>query len=39
LLRDTNKINYDVAKYFLNELKEISNIFGASLVTMRNKKV
>jgi four helix bundle protein len=39
LLRDTNKINSEDANYFHKELKEISNIFGASLITMRNKRL
>lgn len=39
LLKDTNKMKADDSQYLLQELKEISNIFGASLITMRNKKL
>jgi four helix bundle protein len=39
LLKDTGKIDAEKTVWFLNELKEVSNIFGASLITMRNKRV
>ena len=35
LLKDSGKLNPETSEWFLNELKEISNIFGASLVTLR----
>jgi len=39
ILKDTKKIDCDKTDWFLNELKKISNIFGASLITMRNKRL
>ncbi len=38
LLRDTNKITKDEAEWFLNELKEIGNIFASSILTLKGKR-
>ncbi len=38
ILRDTNKITKDEAEWFLNELNEIANIFGSSILTLKGKK-
>lgn len=38
LLRDSNKCELKVANEFLNELEEISKIFGSSILTLRGKK-
>ncbi len=37
LLRDTKKADYNKANRLLHELNEISNIFGSSLLTLKNK--
>lgn len=39
LLRDTNKGDRNEADYLLNELSEISNIFGSSLLTLKKKNI
>jgi len=38
LLRDTNRSNPEKAQWFLDELKEISNIFASSILTLKGKK-
>lgn len=38
ILRDTNKINKDKTNNLLKELGEISNILGASLLTLKGKR-
>jgi four helix bundle protein len=38
LLRDTQKISIDEARWFIEELKEISNIFASSILTLKGKK-
>lgn len=38
LLRDSKRTTQKETKWFLDELSEISNIFGASLLTMRCKR-
>lgn len=38
LLRDTKKIQKDEAELFLEELKELGNIFGSSILTLKGKK-
>lgn len=37
LLRDTNRTKAETVKWFLNELDEISNIFGSSILTLKGK--
>lgn len=38
LLRDSNKSDKEEANYLLEELEEISKIFGASILTLKGKK-
>lgn len=38
ILRDTGKINKSDAEWFLNELEEIANIFGSSILTLKGRK-
>lgn len=38
ILRDTNKANKDNINKLLNDLKEIANILGASLLTLKGKR-
>lgn len=38
ILRDKNKINKEIAKYFLNELDEISKIFASIILTLKGKR-
>ncbi|MHB0945711.1 MAG: four helix bundle protein [Sedimentisphaerales bacterium] len=38
LLRDSKRIPPDKAKWFLDELNEIANIFGSSILTLKGKK-
>lgn len=38
LLRDTKKIKEEESQWFLNELKELGNIFGSSILTLKGKK-
>lgn len=38
ILRDRNKIVRDKAEWFINELNEISNIFGSSILTLKGKR-
>ncbi|MCE5186424.1 MAG: four helix bundle protein [Planctomycetaceae bacterium] len=38
LLRDTKRTAPEHTKWFLDELSEIANIFGASLLTLRGKR-
>lgn len=38
LLRDSNNGNKETIKELLNETKEISNILGSSILTMKGKK-
>jgi len=39
LLRDSNKANRESSNKLLKELKEISNIFGSSLLTLKSKNL
>lgn len=38
ILRDRNKIPRDNSEWFINELNEISNIFGSSILTLKGKR-
>lgn len=38
LLRDSGKVKIDETKWFLEELSEIANIFGSSILTLKGKK-
>jgi len=38
LLRDAKKINNSQLKYLLNETKELANILGSSILTLKNKR-
>ena len=38
ILRDRNKISRDKAEWYINELNEISNIFGSSILTLKGKR-
>jgi len=38
LLRDANKVSKDEANRLLMELKEIADIFGSSILTLKGKK-
>jgi len=38
LLRDSNKCNLTEVAYLLGELKEISNIFGSSILKLKGKR-
>jgi four helix bundle protein len=38
LLRDSKRIKSEHAEWYLQELNEISNIFGSSLLTLKGKK-
>jgi four helix bundle protein len=38
LLRDTKRAKADNVSWFLNELDEISKIFGSSILTLKGKK-
>lgn len=38
LLRDSGRTTNDQVKWYLDELKEISNIFGSSILKLKNKK-
>ena len=38
ILRDRNKISRDNSEWFINELNEISNIFGSSILTLKGKR-
>ena len=38
LLRDTKRVTPEEVTWFLQELKEIGNIFGTSILTLKNKK-
>ena len=39
ILKDTQRISEKDADYFLNELHEIANILGSSLITLKSKKL
>lgn len=39
ILKDTQRISEKDAKYFLQELLEIANILGSSLVTLKSKRL
>jgi len=38
LLRDTKRAKPEEVAWFLNELEEIANIFGSSILTLKGKK-
>ena len=38
ILRDRNKIPREKSEWFINELSEISNIFGSSVLTLKGKR-
>jgi hypothetical protein len=38
LLRDAKKINNPRLEYLLNEAKELANILGSSILTLKRKK-
>ena len=38
LLRDSSRVTREQTQWFLDELEEIANIFGSSLLTLRGKK-
>ncbi|MFH1903938.1 MAG: four helix bundle protein [bacterium] len=38
LLRDTKRVSPEEVTWFLQELKEIGNIFGTSILTLKNRK-
>jgi len=38
LLRDSNRATREDTRWFLDELGEVANIFGSSLLTLRGKK-
>ena len=38
VLRDRNKIPREKSEWFINELNEISNIFGSSVLTLKGKR-
>jgi four helix bundle protein len=38
LLKDTGKLDSKSADKYIKEVKEIANIFGSSLITLRNKR-
>jgi four helix bundle protein len=38
ILRDRNKISRDKVEWFIDELNEISNIFGSSILTLKGKR-
>ena len=38
LLRDSGRVKADDVAWFLNELDEVANIFGSSVLTLRGKK-
>jgi len=38
LLRDSKRVKADDVSWFLNELDEIANIFGSSILTLKGKK-
>ncbi|MBU0479298.1 four helix bundle protein [bacterium] len=38
LLRDTKRVTPEEVTWFLQELKEIGNIFGTSILTLKNRK-
>ena len=38
LLRDSNRVKPDDVKWYLDELNEISNIFGSSILTLKGRK-
>jgi len=38
ILRDKNKIQKDRSEWFINELNEIANIFGSSVLTLKGKR-
>lgn len=38
ILRDTNKIDVSTARWFIEELSEISNIFASSILTLKGRK-
>lgn len=38
LLRDTGRAKVEIVNWFLEELDEISNIFGSSVLTLKGKK-
>ncbi|MHC5158142.1 MAG: four helix bundle protein [Planctomycetota bacterium] len=38
LLRDSKRTTREETQWFLDELEEIANIFGSSLLTLRGKK-
>jgi four helix bundle protein len=38
ILRDRNKITREKSDWFINELNEISNIFGSSILTLKGKR-
>lgn len=39
LLRETNKVSAEIINPLLDEAKQLSNILGASIITMKNKQV
>jgi hypothetical protein len=38
LLRDSGRAKRDEVTWFLNELEEISNVFGSSILTLKGKR-
>ena len=38
LLRDSGRADAKVVEWFLNELKEVANIFASSIITLRGKR-
>jgi len=38
LLRDSGRVPQNEASWFLKELKEVANIFGSSILTLRGKR-
>ena len=38
LLRDSNRVKPDDVKWLLDELNEISNIFGSSILTLKGRR-
>ncbi|MEK7581650.1 MAG: four helix bundle protein [Patescibacteria group bacterium] len=38
ILKDTNRMNPKTSEFYLQELKEISNILGSSIITLKKHK-
>lgn len=38
ILRDSGRADREKVEWFLNELKEIANVFGSSILTLKGKK-